>query len=275
MDKKTLVTTLVGLVLFVGFLALMNRIHHPPQTKEQELERLISFFNSPEYHDGFVHKEYPWGDDVESRRTRSRAAGSLREMGEDAKDAIPALIHALQNEPSGSVRKSMVFALVDIGKSAKNITFALIQALQNDSDEDVRYCVALILSEDQEYMMGENAKDVVPALIQVLQNDDDGEVRACAAGALDGIGENARNAVPALIQVLQHNQDSGFRAYVASVLVKIGTAEAIKAAKGVIPDLIKLLQHEHRLYHSSAANALRVIGTPEALKALEGYNHKR
>ena len=239
MDKKTLVTTLVGLVLFVGFLALMNRIHHPPQTKEQELERLISFFNSPQYHDGFVHKEHPWGDDLGSLRTRSRAAGDLGEMGEDA---ISALIHALQNEPSGDVRKSMVFALRDIGKSAKNITFALIQALQNDSDENVRYCVALILSEDQEYMMGENAKDVVPVLIQVLQ---------------------------------QHGQDSGFRAYVASVLVKIGTAEAIKAAKGVIPDLIKLLQHEHRLYHSSAANALRVIGTPEALKALEGYNHKR
>ena len=171
MDKKTLVTTLVGLVLFVRFLALMNRIHHPPQTKEQELERLISFFNSPQYHDGFVHKEYPWGDDLGSRRTRSRAAGDLGEMGEDAKDAIPALIHALQNEPSGGVRKSMVFALVDIGKSAKNITFALIQSLQNDPHEDVRSSAASSLS-----WMEEDAKDVVPALPQVLENDQDAEV---------------------------------------------------------------------------------------------------
>ena len=112
MDKKTLVTTLVGLVLFVRFLALMNRIHHPPQTKEQELERLISFFNSPQYHDGFVHKEHPWGDDLGSIRTRSRAARDLGYMGEDARDAIPALIHALQNEPSGGVRESMVFAAI-------------------------------------------------------------------------------------------------------------------------------------------------------------------
>ena len=105
MDKKTLLTTLVGLVLFVGFLALMNRIHHPPQTKEQKLERLISFFNSPQYHDGFVHKEHPWGDDLDSLRTRSRAARDLGEMGEDAKDAVPAaLTHALQNEPSEGVR---------------------------------------------------------------------------------------------------------------------------------------------------------------------------
>ena len=41
MDKKTLVTGLVGLVLFVVCLALMNRIENPPETKEQELERLI------------------------------------------------------------------------------------------------------------------------------------------------------------------------------------------------------------------------------------------
>ena len=172
MDKKTLVTTLVGLVLFVRFLALMNRIHHPPQTKEQELERLISFFNSPQYHDGFVHKEHPWGDDLGS--IRSRAARDLGYMGEDARDAIPALIHALQNEPSGGVRQSMVFALGDIGKNtknAKNITFALIQSLQNDPHEDVRSSAASSLS-----WMEEDAKDVVPALTQVSENDQDAEV---------------------------------------------------------------------------------------------------
>ena len=174
MDKKTLVTTLVGLVLFVRFLALMNRIHHPPQTKEQELERLISFFNSPQYHDGFVHKEHPWGDDLGSIRTRSRAARDLGYMGEDARDAIPALIHALQNEPSGGVRQSMVFALGDIGKNTKNtknITFALIQSLQNDPHEDVRSSAASSLS-----WMEEDAKDVVPALTQVSENDQDAEV---------------------------------------------------------------------------------------------------
>ena len=126
MDKKTLVTTLVGLVLFVRFLALMNRIHHPPQTKEQELERLISFFNSPQYHDGFVHKEHPWGDDLDSLRTRSRAARDLGEMGEDAKDAVPALTHALQNEPSGGERQSMVFELREIGKNTKKTKCKLI-----------------------------------------------------------------------------------------------------------------------------------------------------
>ena len=229
MDKKTLVTTLVGLVLFVGVLALMNRIHHPPQTKEQELERLISFFNSPQYHDGFVHKEHPWGDDLGSIRTRSRAARGLGYMGEDAKDAIPALIHALQDEPSGGVRKSMVDALGSIGKSigkntenTKNITFALIQSLQNDPHEDVRSSAASSLS-----WMEEDAKDVVPALIQVLENDQDAEVRFEVV--------RFKDAVLALIQVLQHDQDSEGSEYIhanaTGALVKIGTAEAIKAAE--------------------------------------------
>ena len=263
MTKRKLVRTLVGTFLFVGFLVLMNRIT-TYETEEQKFERLIGALQSQNME-----------DDLGSTRTRSRAARDLGDMGEDA---VPVLIQALQNDPNQYVRTSVVFALADIGRSTKNtknITFALIQALQNDPHEDVRNCVALILGERQEYMMGENAKDVVPALIQVLKHDQDGEVRACVAGALDDIGENAKDAVPALIQVLQHDQDSEFRAYVAGALVKIGTAEAIKAAKGAIPDLIGLLQHEYEPYRSSAANALSKIGTPEALKGLEGSNHER
>ena len=230
MDKKTLLTTLVGLVLFVGFLALMNRIHHPPQTKEQKLERLISFFNSPQYHDGFVHKEHPWGDDLDSLRTRSLAARDLGEMGEDAKDAVPALIHALQNEPSEGVRGSMVFALGDIGKSTKNtknITFALIQSLQNDPHEDVRCSAASSLS-----WMEEDAKDVVPALIQVLENDQDGEVRDLAVDSLGNMGKNAKDAVSALIQVLENDPYPAVRANVAGALKAVGTPEALNALKG-------------------------------------------
>ena len=84
------------------------------------------------------------------------------------------------------------------------------------------------------------SKGAVPALPQAFR-DQEWRIRSNVAYTLGEIGESAADAVPALIQALQDGV-GGVRASAAEALGKIGTPEAIKAAKGTIPDLIQLLQ---------------------------------
>ena len=141
-------------------------------------------------------------------------------------------------------------------------------------------------------------------MIQTLQ-DSDAKVRWNAASTLVGIGtpEALKVAVPALIQLLQDPDAADLRWNTGTVLVQIGIPEAIEAAvpvllqvlkdqevggpvelrldlrgtpekiKVVVPILIQVLQDEYEdpEVRGHAADALRQIDTPEALKAVEEY----
>ena len=108
------------------------------ETQEQEVKKLIK---------ALQHK---------NSQVRRAAAGKLGEIGEDAKDAVPALTIALQDE-SRDVRTSAAGALGAIGISAIDAVPALIKTLQNP---EVRWHAEEALTK-----IGIGA---VPVLIQAL-----------------------------------------------------------------------------------------------------------
>ena len=102
-----------------------------------------------------------------------------------------------------------------------------------------------------------NIVDSIPSLTQALQ-DEDQSVRAAAAWALENIGTDA---VPALIQALQ-NPDANVRGSAAGAL---GSGEG---SEDVVPALIEALKDPDSWVRAAAIEALKGIGTPEALKAV-------
>ena len=97
------------------------------ETQEQEVKKLIK---------ALQHK---------NSQVRRAAAGKLGEIGEDAKDAVPALTIALQDE-SRDVRTSAAGALGAIGKSAIDAAPVLIKTLQNP---EVRWHAEEALTKDR------------------------------------------------------------------------------------------------------------------------------
>ena len=122
-----LTTTLSIMFLFVAWLFSMFGIWMGGcQTQEQkEIKRLIGELQ----------------DQDEDSSVRSNAAIALGNIGEDAKDAVPALIQALQDQNS-EIRYHAAMALGEIGSGAADAVSALIQALQ---DQDVRVIAAYAL----------------------------------------------------------------------------------------------------------------------------------
>ncbi len=78
--------------------------------------------------------------------TRYSAANALFMMGEPARDAIPALIQALNQDSSPRVRRKAARALGRIGEPVEDVVPVLIQALQDEA-EDVRFYAVYALRE--------------------------------------------------------------------------------------------------------------------------------
>ena len=111
-------------------------------SQKQEIERLVS-----KLHDEDIH-------------TRASAAWSLGwMMEEEAEDAVPALILALQ-DPEPRVRAAVADVLGKIGIDSEDVVSVLIQALQ-DPEPEVRAAVAVALA-------GESVVNAIPALILAL-----------------------------------------------------------------------------------------------------------
>jgi len=111
-------------------------------------------------------------------------------------------------------------------------------------------------------------EDSVSVLIQMLQ-DQELNVRVNAATAL-GQSKEA-TAVPALTQALHlQDQDETVRASVAEALKKIGSPEALRALKETIPALIQALQDRDPEVRSNAAYTLggKGEGAVDAVPAL-------
>ena len=104
----------------------------------------------------------------------------------------------------------------------------------------------------------------VPALSQALKNDR-AEVRASAAYALGQIGQAAYVAVPNLVMILRDDSSNDVRAIAAYTLGRIGSK-----AEAAVPRLITIFKNpdEDSVVHDQAAQALKEIGTKEALTTL-------
>ena len=108
-SSKGVLRSATVMFLFVGLLGIWTG-GCEKLTQEQKVERLIKQLG---------HQKV---------KVRYRAAYALGLIGEEAKDAVPALIQALQDQ-NEDVRMDVAFALGMVGESAVP---ALIQALQDE-----------------------------------------------------------------------------------------------------------------------------------------------
>jgi HEAT repeat protein len=221
--------------------------------------------------------------------TRMKAANALGFMREDAVEAVPALIDALEDsyEP---VQRNAIYALGAIGElaveplinalDAEKDAFemepilhicgaahglaavgapavsVLISALQ-DKRENVRASAAYALGE-----MGSVAAEAVDALIALLTEESE-EVRRHATSALGMIKVPTSKTVPALVKVLRNPEDTDLAFFAAQALTRIGP-DATEA----VPALRDALMSESAYVRGFSSEALSRIGTAEALQAL-------
>ena len=231
---------------------------------------------------------------IESLKTdnpaaRMEAANTLGFMRENATEAVPALINALEDsyEP---VRRNAIYALSAIGKpaveplidalDAEKEAFemepilhicdaahglaaisapavpALITALK-DERENVRASAAYALGE-----MGPIAAEAVDTLIALL-TDESEEVRRHAISALGMVKVPTSKTVPALVEVLENPEDTDLAFFAAQALTRIGP-DATEAA----PALAEALMSQSAYVRGFSSEALSRIGTAEALQAL-------
>lgn len=199
-------------------------------------------------------------------KVRLKAAFSLRQLGPEAKAAVPTLIGILKDK-NVDVRREAAFALQRIGSAVKPAIPALIDALQ-DSDAYVRFWSITALAE-----FGTDARAALPALKKILKEADP-LLHVDAANALWRLGEK-KEAVTALIDALKNaNEKWDATAGAAFVLAEIGPD-----AKAAVPALLKALERpgpvapgrcgdrimQYLAVRDSLLNALRKID-PEAAK---------
>jgi HEAT repeat protein len=147
---------------------------------------------------------------MQDPRSRWMAVVALGEMGATARDAVPALMEALEDDDS-AVRWDAAKALGKLGPAAARAVPALVAVLHEQSDAIVRqYAVAALGS------MGAAARSAVPALIGSFK-DQSSRLDEQASEALVSIGAPA---VPALVEAMK-DDDPHVRLKAATTLTRI------------------------------------------------------
>jgi len=132
--------------------------------------------------------------------TRTSIIQAIGMFGPDAKDAVPALIEILRQDPKLGVRNSAAQSLGLIGPDARNAIPELIAGLK-EKDSYMRLACAQALGR-----IGPDASDAVPDLIECLR-DKSSLVQVHAAVSLGRIGPSARAAIPALTEFLKDQDE--------------------------------------------------------------------
>ncbi len=204
---------------------------------------------------------------------RRAAAVVLGGFGSASKDAIPALIQALDDPDDFSARQNRVprprptmsgllasrgvqetafEALISIGSAAVPALLELIK----DPDRRRQGRTIRILG-----YMGSEAKAATPVLVEKL-DDEDQKLRSDAAWSLGQIGPQASKAVPALTRALTDSSGE----------VRVTAATALKEVepgnRDALPALIKELRDKTSDAHRKhAASALVTVGRSQEAAA--------
>lgn len=227
-------------------------------------------------------------EDLDVRR---KAIDGLRNLGSEAKAAVPVFVKLLHSDPNSNVhadpnphiRAGAVLALGKIGMCTKEVIEVLLSAL-NDNDNFVRSFAILSLlgikappkeigsyivsklhpnndrmvRKDAADALGKIGKDLqdvaVPALINTLKNDPYKDVCISAAKALGDIGVAGNDVIEALTNALN---DKEIFAAAAEALGKLG-----KGGKDAVSTIVKTLNDANKtdFDRKEAANALGGIG---------------
>jgi HEAT repeat protein len=201
---------------------------------------------------------------------RCVAALTLGRMGPWAKDAVPALVKAL-NDPHPHVADAAASALKRIagapspaagpptpvpapGPVEPPAVIDLVDMLRNE-DASLRRIAVVALGETRAV-----GRDAIPGLVEVLEDEDEA-VRREAARVLGKIGAVA--AVPSLVVALSDAPDL-VRVSVAEALGRIGPRAIV-----AIPALVAALKHADDGVSDAAACALLTIGRPATPALIE------
>ena len=146
-----------------------------------------------------------------SKDVRSRAQGTLGDIGPSASNAVPALIDSVEHsEP----RLNAIWALGRIGEHAKAAVPSLQQVMATGESREKVYAAEAL------WRIAPGNATTLSCLQNALA-DTNRQARAEAAEALRLLGTNAESAVSALGLALQ-DSDSRTRFCVARALVEIG-----------------------------------------------------
>jgi HEAT repeat protein len=232
--------------------------------------------------------------DDESPADREKAAKALWSMGPAAKDAVPALLTALEGEKVAKVRRSILQALGSIGPQAEPAVPVLLEMVKSESED--RWVAVASLGK-----IGVPARPAIPALVPLLEDsffwpyvaeaisridpshpmlmpillkklsgDDRNEI-ARVAGVLGGIGPPAKEVLPALVAAKATT--GGY----ASDAITMAIGRIDPSHPDGIPALIKNLKHPEEVFRKLAAYSLGDIGPPtkQAVPALTEALHDR
>ena len=174
----------------------------------------------------------------ENESIRTGAATGLGEIGEEARDAVPALIEALNQEGSTNFKDAVVEALGKIGTDADLVVPVMIDLYE---EIDSRTAVEALAS------YGPDARDAIPQIEQAFV---DPQTRSAASEALGSIG---RDAVPTLVSFL-NDSDPEVRASAAYGLMLVG-----EDAADAVDDLKLAIEDQNQIVRSASAVALAQI----------------
>jgi HEAT repeat protein len=181
--------------------------------------------------------------------TKRDASYHLMRLGPKAKDALPALIKAL-DDPDKQVWANSLSAIAAIGPDAKEAIPALIEDLDSKRGRGQRYFDRNQTLFRSAYALTRIGPAAIPPLIQAL-GADDSALRAGAAKALGGMGPGAKEAIPALMSNLKHG-DNDVQREVIDALALIGPD-----AK---PPVVAALSAREARERSGAATTLAGMG---------------
>ncbi|WP_439621411.1 HEAT repeat domain-containing protein [Gemmata sp.] len=185
-------------------------------------------------------------------RTRYQAAKAIKEIGPDAKAAVPLLVPLLKTS-TPEEREMVAFAVGAVGPAAKDAVPALTDLLK-DQPSYVKYAAAVALGQ-----IGPDAKAALPALTPLVEGRDDFN-RIGAAYANWQISGETKTAMFVLLHTITA-VDHHTRGVTINRLGRMGPA-----AKEAVPALVTALKDANKDNQRAAAAALKLID-PEAAKA--------
>lgn len=220
--------------------------------------------------------------DDQDRQVSTNALDSLAELGPDAREAIPALVDALDSRKVRGARnqgrqQSAMRAAYALSRIGPDAIPPLIKALSGE-DTPLRQGAAQALGK-----MGSAAHDAIPALIgnlgakdSELQNavigaliefgpasvrpvadclgSPDAQVRQTAVRTLSGLGKLASATAARLLDLARSDPDTAVRAAAYPALIRIGASR-----EAAVPLLVEALRAPDEMVRHAASNALAQV----------------
>jgi HEAT repeat protein len=161
--------------------------------------------------------------EVKDGRLQAYAAMALKQIGPDAKPAVPALVEVIKKykEPAQSAKLQAIAALGKIGAGAKEAVPVLIDVTKEKPPTSAARLAAVTALGQ----IGPEAKTAVPTLIELLGEEEikAGPIRLEAARALGLIGSAAgEEAISALVALLENKKLGPSRIVAINALGQIG-----------------------------------------------------